>query len=134
MFRTYIKDRYYLIRILIAKNVSFTKELFFNILLNDHESEIRIALLKRMNYSVAPVSVADCILDRSKKIGEEVFRIYNEFLDKIRITDAISPLKMFDSTDKSIMSYDKSSKLEGSIEEIYERFMNFLRKILRGVS
>ncbi|ELA41869.1 uncharacterized protein VICG_01053 [Vittaforma corneae ATCC 50505] len=137
VLKNYIRDRDHRIRILLAGKVSFSSEPYFSILLNDSEDEVRLALLKRMNYFNVPPTVSDRLLDKSARIREELFRMYRELIHQMRIIDSSHSLKLFeDASDQPAIVDGKlgfqKEHAELSLDEMYEKFTKFFSKLSEG--
>lgn len=130
VFKNYIKDKDQKIRQILAKNINFSYEPFFNILLNDSESEVRLSLLKRMDYSNIPLLAIDRVLDKSENVRNEMFRIYNECVYQLKACDGSYSLNVFNKTDNNISFIKEGSKIP--LEILYEKFFKFFTKLSEG--
>lgn len=137
VLRNYVKDRDQRVRALLAGKVSFSSEPYFNILLNDSEDDVRIVLLKRMDYSNVPLAASDRLLDKSARVREELFRIYRELVHQMRVFDSSHNLKMFEHTPEhstvagGMLGFYK--EVDGaSLDEMYRKFSTFFSKLSEG--
>jgi hypothetical protein len=109
VFKNYIKDRDKIIRIFLAKLTTPKYELYFDILLNDPDEDVRFALIEKFSWEDCySTNLPDRLLDKSNKIRQRVYEIYRSGLYHLR---SLSICKIFDDKTASINQSVTDGKL-----------------------
>lgn len=126
VMENYIKDKDKRVRLVLAERVTMDDEKFFRILLNDHDEDIRLTIVRRIRWSPDLLDISERLLDKSYNVRREMIRIYREGLFRLR------QLPIFKKALLKVgrLNFDGNSDCE--LSKDYGIFVNFVYRLFEG--